>query len=56
MEEYKKWYRLWEYIRDLNQSDIFMYGWATHNKGGDIVVIFEEKDQRDNYKAAFPGM
>ena len=56
MESYKKWLRNWQYIRDLNKSDIFMYGVATHNNGGDIVVIFDDKEQRDNYKKAFPSL
>ena len=54
MEEYKKWLKTWEYIHGLNQSDIFMYGRAIYNGNGDITVVFDEKEQRDNYHQKFP--
>lgn len=53
IDSYKKWIVRWNYIRDLNESDIFMYGRATYNAGGDIVVLFDEKEQQDNYRTRF---
>jgi len=54
MEEYKKWLATWRFIRDLNQSDIYTYGRAEYNGNGDIVVIYDEPDQRAAYAAKFP--
>lgn len=56
MEYYKRWLNLWQHILDLNQSDIYMYGRATYNSGGDIVIVFEDKEEQENYKAAFPNI
>ena len=32
--EYKAFLRLWQYINDLNQSDIYMYGRAVSDSSG----------------------
>lgn len=54
VDEYKKWIKTWEYIRDLNQSDIYMYGYAHYNAGGDITITFDDAEQKAAYAAKFP--
>ena len=52
--EYKRWLKTWQYIRDLNQSDIYIFGEAKYNAGGDIVVTFDDAEQKAAYAAKFP--
>ena len=54
INHYKAWFRNWQYIKNLNESDIFMYGCATHNSGGDIVILFDDEEQKQAYRKAFP--
>jgi hypothetical protein len=42
---------MWEYIKDLNQSDIYVYGEAITDDQGRQKIVFESTLQVDAYNA-----
>lgn len=51
-DSYKSYLRHWQYVHDLNRSDIFCYGVAT-SEDGNFKVVFEDEEQRKNYEDLF---
>ena len=47
--EYKQLLRIWQYIKDLNQSDIYMYGEAYISSNGDQHIRFADSGEKQNY-------
>ena len=50
-EIYKLWLTMWEYIKDLNQSDIYVYGEAITDDQGRQKIVFESTLQVDAFNA-----
>ena len=50
-EIYKLWLTMWEHIKDLNQSDIYVYGEAITDNQGRQKIVFESTLQVDAYNA-----
>ena len=50
-EIYKLWLTMWEYIKDLNQSDIYVYGEAITDDQCRQKIVFESTLQVDAYNA-----
>lgn len=50
MKEYQNFLKLWQHIRDLNESDIYLYGEAGYNRDMQPCVFFDDGDQRAAYK------
>lgn len=49
---YKDCLKHWQYVADLNRSDIYCYGVATSDCGN-FKVEFEDDEQRVNYEKLF---
>jgi len=52
--EYRQFLRLWQYINDLNQSDIYMYGRAVSDSSYNHKIVFDDDEQKSEYLKAFP--
>ena len=50
-EIFKLWLTMWEYIKDMNQSDIYVYGEAITDDQGRQKIVFESTLQVDAYNA-----
>ena len=50
-EIYKLWLTMWEYIKDMNQSDIYIYGEAINDDQGRQKIVFESTLQVNAYNA-----
>lgn len=51
-DSYRTYLRHWQYVYDLNQSDIYCYGVAT-SEDGNFKVVFEDDEQQKNYEELF---
>jgi len=51
-DSYKTYLRHWQYVHDLNRSDIYCYGVAT-SEDGNFKIEFEDDEQRKNYEDLF---
>ena len=50
-EIYRLWLVMWDYIEDLNRSDIYVYGEAIIDDQGRQKIVFESTLQVDAYNA-----
>ena len=50
-EIYQLWLTIWNHIKDLNQSDIYVYGEAITDDQGRQKIVFESTLQVDAYNA-----
>ena len=50
-EIYQLWLTIWNHIKDLNQSDIYIYGEAITDDQGRQKIVFESTLQVDAYNA-----
>lgn len=51
-DSYRIYLRHWQFVKNMNQDDIFCYGVATA-EDGNFKVVFEDDEQRKNYTDLF---
>ena len=51
-DSYRIYLRHWQFVKNMNQDDIYCYGVAT-SEDGNFKVVFEDDEQRKNYTDLF---
>ena len=51
-DSYRIYLRHWQFVKNMNQDDIYCYGVAT-SEDGNFKVFFEDDEQRKNYEDLF---
>ena len=50
---YRRFLRSWQFVRDLNMSDIYCYGEAVVDGSGDYKVLFDDAAAQAAYRDKF---